>query len=107
MRGQTIGFETSNRAGQLQGLAQQPGGLTQCGTRARCLPRHPLGLTSQVLDKRAHTFTRRRRHREDLSLRHTALNQQTTQVLSDHITLGHRNCIDVREDNRHRSVGRA
>ena len=60
-----------------------------------------------MLDQRAHAFTRRRRHREDLSLRHTALTQQTTQVLRDHITLGHGHGVDVREDDRHRSVGRA
>ena len=35
--GQAIGLEASDRSGQLQGLAQQPGGLTQRNTRARRL----------------------------------------------------------------------
>ena len=105
--GQAIGLEASDRAGQLQGLAQQSGGLTQRSTRARRLPRNPLGLTRQVLSERAHAFTRRRRHRENLSLRCTALIQQTTQVLHDRIALRHGDGIDVREDNRHRSVRRA
>ena len=60
-----------------------------------------------MLDERAHAFTRRRRDREDLGLSHSALTQQTTQVLLDRITLRHGDGIDVRQDDRHRRVGRA
>ena len=60
-----------------------------------------------MLDECAHAFTRRRRHREDLGVSHSAIAQQATQVMFDRITLGHGNGIDVRQDNRHRCVRRA
>ena len=60
-----------------------------------------------MLGERAHTFTRRRRHREDLGISHATNAQQTTQILLDRITLGHGDGIDVRQDDRHRCVRRA
>ena len=68
--------------------------------------RHPLSLARQVLDESTNALARRRGHREDLCIGQAALAKKTTQVLLDRFTLDHGDGVDVRQDDRHRGVGR-